>query len=64
MAKVKTITAGRDRMVRLQDDRLQSGECPNGCGPLDWVNPYSARCLGCDFTWQPNTVYGGTKVTR
>lgn len=50
----------------MQDQRLEQGNCPNDCGPLDWVNPYHARCIrdGCDFTWKPNVAFGGTRLNR
>ena len=66
------IKSPRNRMLHamvlqpsLQDQRLEQGHCPNGCGPLDWVNPWHARCIGgCEFTWKPNVAFGGTKATR
>lgn len=36
---------------------LNSNCCPNGCGPLNWLDPHNRECPVCHFAAFSNVPY-------
>lgn len=53
IAFVSTGDAAEDENLaeryRLHESRMQENICPNGCGPMNWIDAHNRDCQKCGF---------------
>lgn len=64
MSEIATPSTGdpvkdRETLERFakNDELIQAGKCPNGCGDLTSEKPNESRCPKCDFLYQVSRIF-------